>query len=235
MSERDTAITLRLASASPRRRQLLSLLNLPFEVCTPSVSEHSLPGEPPAEMVRRLSRLKARACARGLDRGYVVAADTIVVLLGRVLGKPQDEAEARAMLQALRGRRHLVLTGHTTLNVATGKTITDVCESKVTIRAMSDEEIEAYIASGDPLDKAAAYAVQNEEFQPASEVIGCPANVMGLPVCHIARDLRRHGVALPPSRPRQCRIGYGYLCAIADEVMPGAHPAGLAPPPPNAE
>src|SRR5690606_9006437 len=125
----------------------------------------------------------------------------------------------------------LVITGHTTLNVETGKIITDLCESKVTIREMSDEEIDAYVASGDPLDKAAAYAVQNEEFHPASEVVGCPANVMGLPVCHIARDLRRHGVALPESRPRACRIGYGYLCAIVDEVMPGAVQGGLAPAP----
>ncbi|MCZ7569119.1 MAG: Maf family protein [Ardenticatenaceae bacterium] len=235
MSEHGTNSSLWLASASPRRHQLLSLLNLPFEVCTPNVSEQPLLSEPPAEMVKRLSRLKAQACAQHLDEGSVVAADTIVVLLGRVLGKPQNEAEAGAMLRALRGRRHLVLTGHTTLNAATGKTITDVCESKVTIRAMSDKEIEAYIASGDPLDKAAAYAVQNEEFQPASEVIGCPANVMGLPVCHIARDLYRHGVALPPSRPRQCRIGYGYLCAIVDEVMPGARVEGLAPPPPHVK
>lgn len=235
MGDRETNISLWLASASPRRRQLLSLLNLPFEVRSPDVNEQLLPGEAPAEMVKRLSRMKAQGCAQGLDGGYVVAADTIVVLLGRVLGKPRDEAEARVMLRALRGRRHLVLTGHTTLNVTTGKTITDICESKVTIRAMSDEEIEAYVASGDPLDKAAAYAVQNEEFQPASEVIGCPANVMGLPVCHIARDLRRHGVALPSSEPLRCRIGYGYLCAIVDEVMPGAHLAGLAPPPPTSE
>lgn len=224
-----------LASGSPRRRQLLALLGLPFEVAVPDVDEQALPGEAPAEMVKRLSRLKAEACAREQDGSYVVAADTIVVLLGRVLGKPRDEPEARAMLRDLRGRRHLVLSGHTIVNLATGKRITDICESKVTIRAMSDEEIEAYVASGDPMDKAAAYAVQNEEFHPVSEVVGCPANVMGLPLCHVARDLRRHGVALPPSKPLECRIGYGYLCAIVDEVMPGSSAGGLAPPLPAVE
>lgn len=235
MDDPTPDLTIHLASISPRRHELVGYLNLPFTPHRPDVDEASLPGEPPAEMVKRLSREKATAVAARLSEGIVIAADTIVVLLGRVLGKPRDEAEAGEMLRALRGRRHLVLTGHTTLNVATGKTITDVCESKVTMRELSDEEIEAYIASGEPMDKAGAYAVQDERFHPVANVIGCPANVMGLPLCHITRDLRRHGVALPPSEPLACRTGYGYLCAIVERVMPGAEHHPLAPPPPIGE
>ncbi len=213
-----------LASRSPRRRELMALLGLPFEVWPVDVPEEQLPGEPPAAVPERLSREKARAAAEQVGEGIVVAADTVVVHRGAILGKPRDPDEARAMLRRLRGERHRVLTGVTVMDAALGKQITELCETLVWLRAMSDEEIAAYVASGDPLDKAAAYAIQNATFAPVGRVVGCPANVMGLPMCHVVRNLRRLGVEVPPdARPARCVVRYGgYYCAIADIAMPGA-------------
>ncbi|MGH2543468.1 MAG: Maf family protein, partial [Ardenticatenaceae bacterium] len=194
-----------LASGSPRRRELMEKLNVPFAVEVPNVDESVEDGEPPYEYVQRLSREKARIVASRHAEATIVAADTIVVLLGEMLGKPRDGEEARAMLRRLRGRQHRVLSGVSVSDTATGKTVTDVCETKVTLRAMSDEEIAAYVATGDPLDKAAAYAIQNVKFAPVETVVGCPANVMGLPLCHVVRSLRRQGTDLPPSQPLHCR------------------------------
>jgi septum formation protein len=211
-----------LASASPRRRELMSLLQVPFEAHAPAVDERLLPGEPPADAVRRLSRLKAALVARDVLDGIVVAADTVVVHEGQVLGKPGDADEARAMLRRLRGDRHRVLSGLTVVDAATGRQISDLCASKVWLRPMDDAEIETYVASGDPLDKAAAYAIQNVEFAPVVRVVGCPANVMGLPMCHVVRSLRRLGVALPPTPATRCAIRQGYHCALTGYVMQGA-------------
>lgn len=219
-----------LGSASPRRRDLLALLALPFTVATPDVDEQPHPGEPPAALAQRLSQEKAADIAAHHAAGMVIAADTIVVHQGEVLGKPRDADHARAMLQRLRGQSHLVLTAVTVHDAATGKALTDLCESRVTLRAMEDEEIERYIATGDPMDKAAAYAIQNQEFAPTEQVIGCPANVMGLPMCHVVRSLRRQGVEFPPSPPTACRLQFGgYYCTIAEHVMPGLTDQGSIP------
>ncbi len=220
-----------LASGSPRRRELMALLGIEVEVAKPDVEEIQQPGEPPFDFVQRLSREKAEAVAARRDGGIVVAADTIVVAPGGiVMGKPRDADDARAMLTALRGKEHKVFTGVTLINCATGKAISDICESKVRLREMSDAEIDDYIASGDPMDKAAAYAIQNSDVAPVEQVVGCPANVMGLPMCHVVRSLRRHGEAIPPAPPHDCRIAYGgYYCAIAAQVMPGLTTIGIIP------
>jgi septum formation protein len=217
-----------LASGSPRRKELMGLLEIPFEVRVPAVEERPQPGEVPAQVPQRFSRLKAEWVAYeigigiGVEAGIVVAADTIVVHKGEILGKPRDADHACAMLRRLRGERHLVLSGVTVMDTATNKQITELCESMVWLRPMEDAEIEAYVASGDPLDKAAAYAIQNIAFAPVTRVVGCPTNVMGLPMCHVVRNLRRLGVALPPTPPTRCEIRYGYLCALTEHVMPGA-------------
>ncbi|MDQ7030907.1 MAG: Maf family protein [Ardenticatenia bacterium] len=213
-----------LASQSPRRRHLMALLGLPFDVCPANVPEERRPGEPPAAFPQRLSQEKARAVATHLDSAIVVAADTVVVHRGEILGKPRGPEEAGAMLRRLRGERHRVLTGVTVVNAASGKMITELCDTFVWLRPMSDEEIDAYVASGDPLDKAAAYAIQNAEFAPVEKVVGCPANVMGLPMCHVVRNLRRLGVEVPSEAlPAQCEVRYGgYHCALTELVMPGA-------------
>lgn len=220
-----------LASGSPRRRELMALLNTEVRVDVPDIDERLHDAEAPADYVLRLSREKAAAVSGRYTEGMVVAADTIVVARGgEVMGKPRDTDDARRMLTQLRGVSHKVLTGVTIVNVATGKIISDVCESKVQIRAMEDAEIDAYIATGDPMDKAAAYAIQNSEYAPVEQVIGCPANVMGLPMCHVVRSLRRHGTELPDSTPRTCQITYGgYYCAIAEQVMPGLTDKGIIP------
>jgi septum formation protein len=210
-----------LASGSPRRGELLAMLGILFEVCVPEIEEEVLPGEIPAEVPQRFSRLKATRVARTAAQGVIIGADTIVVHKGEILGKPRDAAEARTMLRRLRGQRHFVLSGLTLVDVQSGKEVTELCESKVWLREMSDAEIQAYVAIGDPMDKAAAYAIQNSSFAPVERVVGCPANVMGLPMCHVVRNLRRLGVELPASRPTRCGIRYGYSCALTELVMPG--------------
>lgn len=206
-----------LASASPRRRELLALLDIPFQVQVPAVQEQLLPGEPPEAAPQRISRLKAECVARDKREGIVLAADTIVVYQGQILGKPRDAAHARAMLRSLSGQPHQVLTGTTVLDTATGQQITSLCSSQVWMRPMDEAEIAAYVASGDPMDKAAAYAIQNAEFAPVERLVGCPTNVMGLPMCHVVRDLRRLGLDLPPT-PCDLRPD-GYLCALTAHVF----------------
>lgn len=227
----DNQETLTLASGSPRRRELMVLLGVPVQVIKPDTDETQQVGEAPVDYVQRLSREKAQAVGERVSVGMVVAADTIVVAPGgEVMGKPRDEDDARRMLTLLRGRDHKVMTGVTVVNAETGKAITDLCESKVHLRDMTDDEITGYIASGDPMDKAAAYAIQNTDVAPVERVIGCPANVMGLPMCHVVRSLRRHGADMPESEPHDCQVTYGgYYCAIAEHVMPGLSDKGVIP------
>lgn len=212
-----------LASGSPRRRELMRLLKVPFDAMVPEVDEQSVPGEFPAEVPQRVSRLKAEWVARQVGRGIVLAADTVVVHKGDILGKPRDADHARAMLRRLRDERHWVLSGVTVMVASTGKQITELCETEVWLRPMDDAEIEVYVTSGEPLDKAAAYAIQNRGFAPVAQVIGCPANVMGLPMCHVVRNLRRLGVKLPSTAPTRCEIRYDYVCALTEYVMPGGN------------
>lgn len=210
-----------LASASPRRQQLMAELGIPFDVWVPQVDERPRPAEIPAEVPQRISRLKAEWVARQVKDAIVVAADTVVVHRGVILGKPRDAAHACEMLRRLRAERHLVLSGVSVLDNASGKLVAELCETTVWLRDMDDAEIETYVSSGDPLDKAAAYAIQNAEFRPVSRVVGCPANVMGLPMCHVVRSLRRVGVKLPPSPAMRCDMRFGYTCALTQCVMPG--------------
>ena len=214
-----------LASASPRRRQLFSILNMPFIAVAADVDEEIEEGESPQEMVCRLSLAKARTVALSYPEGLIVAADTIVVLDGDVLGKPADEAEAVAMLRRLRGRQHTVLSGVTVYQPAPplsppqgwgglGRAITELAESVVWMRAYADEEVARYAASGDPLDKAGAYAIQHQSFSPVERIQGCYASVMGLPLCHLARALAQLGLTLPVDVPQVCQGFTGYRCLI---------------------
>jgi MAF protein len=208
-----------LASASPRRRQLFSLLSLPFIVAAADVDEEIERGESPQEMVRRLSLAKARAVALSYPEDVIVAADTTVVVDGDVLGKPTDEAEAVAMLRRLRGRKHTVFSGVTVYHPTSGRTITELAESAVWMRAYADEEIARYAASGDPLDKAGAYAIQHQSFSPVERIGGCYASVMGLPLCHLARALAQLGLTLPVDVPQTCLGFTGYRCFVAGEIL----------------
>ncbi len=182
-----------LASSSPRRRELLGSLGVPFSIHKPDIDETQAEGEAPLEYVYRLSRQKAAQVAARLGAVEpVLAADTIVILSadtmgidegGRVLGKPADADEARAMLRALRGRAHRVCTGLTLWQ--RGEAVTELTQTTVVMRDYSDDEIEAYIATGDPFDKAGSYAIQHPLFRPVARIEGCYTNVVGLPVCRV--------------------------------------------------
>ena len=208
-----------LASASPRRQQLFSLLGVPFSSLWADVEEHRGHGEKPEEMVCRLSRTKAEALAEDHSERLIVAADTIVVLDGQVLGKPADADEATAMLRRLRGREHLVFSGLTALGPFARQQATELVQTTVRMRPYSDEEISRYVASGDPLDKAGAYAIQHQEFNPVAYIQGCYASVMGLPLCHLARALSRLELTLPVDVPRVCQGFTGHRCSIAKGIL----------------
>jgi len=180
-----------LASRSPRRRELLARLGLTFAVRAADVDETMDPAAPPAEEVARLSARKAAAVAAGPE-DVVIAADTVVVLDRRVLGKPRDEEEARAMLTALSGRSHQVMTG---LTVRRGEDIrTETAVTQVRFRPLSPREIDAYIATGEPMDKAGAYGIQGLAAVFADRLDGDYYNVMGLPLCALCRLLRQAGL-----------------------------------------
>ncbi len=168
-----------LASASPRRRELLASLDLDFTVRPASVDETPNPGERPRDLVRRLAREKAEAGARNGE--WTLAADTIVVIEGEVLGKPADRTEARAMLKRLQGRWHLVLTG-VALRPPDGDTLHAVESTRVLFAELTPEQIDWYAETGEPDDKAGAYAVQGLGALFVSEIDGNYSNVVGLPL-----------------------------------------------------
>ena len=186
-----------LASASPRRRELLKLLDIQFESISTNTDEARVDNENAPAMVERLSHLKANAAHAQFPDALVVAADTDVELDGAILGKPRDVNDAREMLTALRNRAHNVFTGLTIANNHTRET--ELVHSRVFMRDYSESEIASYIASGDPFDKAAGYAVQHEGFRPVARVEGCFANVMGLPLCRLYHALARH-IEMPAPR-----------------------------------
>lgn len=194
-----------LASASPRRRELLDALDVPFTVETADVDERLLPGEPAGSAAVRLAVIKAEVvAARGIGR-LVLGADTIVVLDGRILGKPVDADEARAMLRALRGRAHAVITGVALHDTRTGRTLTAAPETSVLMRDYADWEIDASIAAGTPFDKAGAYAIQDEVFAPVAGIDGCYCNVMGLSLWSVVHLLRELAPWLEPAPPSAAR------------------------------
>jgi MAF protein len=211
-----------LASASPRRQQLFSLLEVPFRSLAADVEENRGHGEKPEEMVCRLSQAKAGALAGHYSERLIVAADTIVVLDDQVLGKPAGADEAVAMLRRLRGRAHLVFSGLVVLSPSTGQQAAELVQTTVWMRPYSDEEISRYVASGDPLDKAGAYAIQHQEFNPVAYIQGCYTSVMGLPLCHLRRALSRLGLTLPLDVPRVCQDFTGYRCSIARGILEAA-------------
>ena len=245
-----------LASASPRRKELLTLLGIPFVVVVPEspspepdskvepgasnlgIDETPFPGEAPPELVQRLSRAKALAVTKllpflGLPKGsaggnnpldltaVIIAADTIVVSDDKILGKPLHPAEAIQMLINLRQQQyHYVYSGLTVAIVSqtdygkhNPKLITRLHQSRVWMRPYTNAEIEAYVASGDPMDKAGAYAIQNKDFAPVERLEGCFASVMGLPLGELLAALAEIGLSFPAAS-RQCRRYSGSSCCL---------------------
>lgn len=195
MSEHREPPRIILASASPRRRELLTALGLPFEVA-PSHVDETTDERDPVAVAELLARRKAEAVAALHPDALVVGSDTVVTLDGRMLGKPGDAEEARTMLRALRGRTHEVVTG---VAVALGpRVVIDHGRTAVRMRPYGDAEVEAFIASGSPFDKAGGYAIQDEAFAPVERFEGCRCNVIGLPLGVLRRLLAELGVETPP-------------------------------------
>jgi len=178
-----------LASSSPRRRQLLSVLGIEFEVIPSQADETYLPGETPREHVLRLSCAKAREIGNRFPDRWIIGADTIVFIDETILGKPRDESQAHAMLQRLSGREHSVMTGFCLFHGAEQKSINEVVESFVTVKVLSEEEMSWYIKTGEPFDKAGGYAIQGIGMFMVERVRGSYTNVIGLPMCEVVNAL----------------------------------------------
>ena len=186
-----------LASSSPRRAEVLRDATIAFEVCAPQVDEVPRPGESAQTLVARLAEDKARAAAAQTGRResdcILIGADTAVELDGEILGKPHDAAHAGEMLTALGGRTHNVLTGIFLLRLPDGATRSAVESTSVTFAPLDRAEIEIYVASGEPLDKAGAYAIQGRAGRYIPRIEGCYFNVVGLPLARLHRLLRELG------------------------------------------
>lgn len=212
--------TLVLASNSPRRRELLALGKWTFGITAADVDEEPRTGESPRDYVPRLATEKARQVGTSLDEAsLVLAADTTVVHEGRILGKPADIEEARGMLGALRGRSHQVFTAVALLRTEDGALLTDLAATEVPMRNYSDAEMEAYIATPDPFDKAGSYAIQHAGFHPVEKMNGCFANVVGLPLCHLERSLRKWELTFETEIAAACQAHLGYDCPIFESVL----------------
>ena len=178
-----------LASGSPRRRELLGRMGYTFEICAPDVDEH-VTGHA-RDIVRTLAERKALAAAGHYDGGIVIASDTLVSLDGKPLGKPEDESDAKRMLRALSGRVHEVFSGVCVMDAATGRREIRAVRTGVRFRELSDAEIEAYVKTGEPLDKAGAYGIQGGAKAFVTELDGSFENVMGFPVDEV-REMLEH-------------------------------------------
>jgi nucleoside triphosphate pyrophosphatase len=177
-----------LASASPRRAELLRAAGIPFEVIIANIDESLVPGEGAEVYVRRIAEAKARAVAHQANGRVVLAADTVVVVADRILGKPVDRADAERMLQTLSGRRHSVLTAVT----LGGRT--RLATTMVEFSVLSEKEIASYVESGEPMDKAGAYAIQGLASRFVTRIDGSYSNVVGLPVALVYEMLKSNGV-----------------------------------------
>lgn len=215
--------TLVLASNSPRRRQLLALGNWQFKVIVSDVDETQFAGETPREYVLRLAKAKALAVAEKVTQEtIVIGSDTAVIDGSEIIGKPKDDSDAERMLKQLRGKTHQVYTGVAIHRTSDKKTLTELCITDVPMRAYSDDEIRAYIQTGDPLDKAGAYAIQHPDFQPVESMRGCYASVMGLPMCHVARTLQKFDISPLADLPAACQTLLNYECPISNAILNGA-------------
>ncbi len=206
-----------LASHSPRRRELLALLGLPFRVLAAQTDESNHPAEATVEMVARLALAKARDIAAAHPSALVLGFDTSVALDTETLGKPADAEQARAMLRRMRGRPHIVYTGIAL--VENGRETVVTARTLVRMRDYTNEELAAYVACDNPMDKAGAYAIQSTSFHPVASWDGCYANVMGLPLCHLVHALQTWGITPPADVPTACQSYTGQPCTAFPAIL----------------
>lgn len=213
--------TLILASQSPRRRQLVGLLGCPVTAVSADVDETQVTTLDPAQNAIDTARLKAntilarwQAQGRQMNSAVLVAADTNVALDQLLLGKPDDAETAVHTLRQLRHKHHMVHTGMVLVDLTSGRTLQDVTSVPVLMRDYSDAEIATYVATGDPLDKAGAYAIQHPVFQPVDRLDGCYLAVMGLSICHLAQLLGQLDVDLQIDLDQLHQAHDGYPCPI---------------------
>ncbi len=231
-----------LASASPRRWQFFQALGIPFSVLPADIEETQAPGESPISLVERLATAKAlsvgeRLIQEGRARNeldisadnaptsqtiqIVVGADTVVAIDGESLGKPQNVAEARAMLQRLRGRSHYVHTAVAVVRfagVSRQAARSVVNSTAVTMRGYTDAEIAEYVSTGGPMDKAGAYAIQDKHYSPVERLSGCPAGVMGMPAADLLRVLAEFSLPFGSVSHEVCRAQTGFPCCQETEL-----------------
>lgn len=183
-----------LASSSPRRRDLLNQLGLRFDVEPAEIDETAFTSQPAARLVRALSRKKAAAVASRHKNAIIIAADTVVELDGSVLGKPHGRTEAKTMLRSLSGKHHTVITGFTIIDSDTQRTLTRTVKTKVYVKALKRNDIDAYVETGEPLDKAGGYGIQGSGSILIKKIVGDYSNVVGLPLSEIADSLTEFGI-----------------------------------------
>ncbi|MCG6910312.1 MAG: Maf family protein [Deltaproteobacteria bacterium] len=191
-----------LASRSPRRKSLLEQAGLSFAVVQSDFDEDSVPPCRPERYVRTLARAKAEAIAALHPDAWIIGADTIVCVDGVILGKPRSREDARGMLRRLSGRTHQVITGYALVHRASENCITDAVKTEVRFKPLKTEEIEWYLDTGEPFDKAGAYAIQGLGTFLVKAIEGSYTNVVGLPVCEIIDRLEREGIIRPGSDGR---------------------------------
>lgn len=187
-----------LASASPRRRELLQQIGLEFQVIPSRATEDEIPGETPEDLVIRLSLDKASEVAqrKEVDGRWFIGSDTVVLCDGKILGKPRDAAHATEMLQLLSGREHRVLSGYAVIDRQSGKQLAEAVSTKVWFRQLTDAEIARYIATREPMDKAGAYAIQGFGVCFVARIEGSYTNVVGLPLCRLTGAMKELGIPL---------------------------------------
>ncbi len=211
-----------LASTSPRRKELFQLAGWSFEIKPANIDETPLSAEAPGQYVLRLAQTKARIVGKEAAPGQLVlAADTTVADGLDILGKPADTAEAIQMLARLRGKVHQVYTAVAVFEPFASRLLTDLCTSQVPMRRYTEDELLAYVATGDPLDKAGAYAIQHPGFHPVEHFGGCFASVMGLPLCHVTRTLQKFGLKPARDVPQACQAHIMYQCPVYQAVLRG--------------
>ncbi len=217
-----------LASNSPRRRELLALTHWEFSIVSAQVDETPLPEEEGMCYVQRLAKSKVLAASSQLNgEGVIIAADTTVVDdqpdgKSIILGKPCDPDDAWKILWSLRGHSHQVHTAISILSMEDGRLVNDACTTLVPMRNYTTQEVDDYIASGDPLDKAGAYAIQHAGFHPVEKLEGCYANVMGLPLCHLTRRLSKLGITPQTDIPQACQKALDYQCLVYSQILKGS-------------